>query len=183
MFGKLLLVTLLLVVATDNASSKNAHLRRELKSDDGGGGGPLEEQELCVPFEDATVAISNTAAGDTCLTNTCPGGCCRLFNYLECDDDNTYPHLRCVCNDITNNTHIEVDDDRTDNSTDAPVIVFPAVAGDCDEGSPFQQIPQVTPCSQQSNCTGAGECCVKYFCFCKVPNLAFNEDLQCVPDP
>ena len=37
---------------------------------------------------DGTIDPECTAAGG------CAGGCCRIFNYLECDEDDDFPHLQ-----------------------------------------------------------------------------------------
>jgi hypothetical protein len=106
MFRKLLLVALFLALATDVTIStgvqEGAHLRRELKkNNDGNANGnnnvPFETGQ-CVLFESDAVQAAKGYLGtdDACMTNTCPGGCCRFFNYLECDDlsANLYPQLR-----------------------------------------------------------------------------------------
>ena len=78
-------------------------------SDDSENGGLIEDHE-CMDRNRADVIAAANGADTTegCEVNECDGGCCRYYTlFLTCDKDNNFPHLPCVCNDITNNTHIE----------------------------------------------------------------------------
>jgi hypothetical protein len=83
---------------------------------------------------------------DSCVDNDCGGGCCRFFNYLECDTSNNFYHLpvsdyisvlsiyplfrvltyllrstlpkQCICNENTNNTHLPDGNWTTDDRSD-----------------------------------------------------------------
>jgi hypothetical protein len=132
---------LLLLAAVDSTTDHLRH-QRQLKTGDDGGGGPLEEPGECIPFLSDAVfdapegqqSILEQTTDASCLDNECGGGCCRFFNYLECDTTNNfywltvsdytsvlsiYPLFRvltyllrstlpkqCVCNANTNNTHL-----------------------------------------------------------------------------
>jgi hypothetical protein len=48
--------------------------------------------------------LALTDAGSPCKTNSCSGGgngCCRIYNYLECDEDNRIPHQTVSSNQRT----------------------------------------------------------------------------------
>jgi hypothetical protein len=75
-----------------------------------GNGDRVQETTDCIPFDDPAVQVGRgislsvldlTAEGDACKTNSCSGGCCRIYNFLECDEDNMYPHLKVSSNQRT----------------------------------------------------------------------------------
>ncbi|CAB9523682.1 expressed unknown protein [Seminavis robusta] len=65
----------------------------------------LKEIRPCIPWSSITEAQKTNAESDSvCATNaasTKTGGCCRAFVYLLWDDNNSYPNVDCICNDIT----------------------------------------------------------------------------------
>lgn len=62
----------------------------------------IAEDHACVPFnEEMQGRASLSLSDDTCRTNSCGGGCCRVYHWLICDEDNAMPQLACVCNDNT----------------------------------------------------------------------------------
>ena len=73
--------------------------------------GLIEDHQCMDRYRPDVIAAANGAeTTQGCEANECGGGCCRYYTYfLTCDTDNSYPHQPCVCNDITNNTHIEED--------------------------------------------------------------------------
>ncbi|CAB9511478.1 expressed unknown protein [Seminavis robusta] len=84
--------------------------KRELKKGPSARNGNIESEGLkeirpCVPWSSITEAQKTNAESDSvCATNdpsTKTGGCCRAFVYLLWDDNNSYPNVDCICNDIT----------------------------------------------------------------------------------
>lgn len=58
----------------------------------------LMERKPCVEFERLSAGQLEDpwGAGDeTCLTNSCGGGCCRAYNWLLCDEDNALAYVPC----------------------------------------------------------------------------------------
>lgn len=53
---------------------------------------------ICLGWELAgTQDRANSAmTDDACKTNSCDGGCCRVYNWLICDTSNTFEHLVSV---------------------------------------------------------------------------------------
>ena len=81
----------------------------------------LQERRDCIPFEDVPNYVKTSSNTDeVCLNNGCSGdtSCCRIFNWLVCDDTNNYPYLACVCNDFT----------RTPIPTKAPTTSKPTTS-------------------------------------------------------
>jgi hypothetical protein len=71
-------------------------------ANNGGGDGGLVESRDCQSFDTLDPGIkSNENTVAACLTNSCGGGCCRIFLWMVCDEDNEYPHLACICNENT----------------------------------------------------------------------------------
>ena len=62
----------------------------------------VAENHACVPFnENMQGRASMSLSDDACRTNSCGGGCCRVYHWLICDEDNSMPQLACVCNENT----------------------------------------------------------------------------------
>ena len=81
---------------------------RQLQMENGGGGGGgggenndgLVEKWDCIEFSKVKQDVLSNPNGDSeCLTNSCGGGCCRLFSWLVCDTSNDFSRLACVCNE------------------------------------------------------------------------------------
>ena len=65
----------------------------------------VAEDHACVPFNDEMQGrASLSLSDDSCRTNSCGGGCCRVYHWLICDEDNEMPQLSCVCNGNTRPT-------------------------------------------------------------------------------
>ena len=61
----------------------------------------VAEQRPCLnPNKVVQSAIDNQQTSLACRFGTCVG-CCRYFNYLFCDTQNSFPHLPCLCNEYT----------------------------------------------------------------------------------
>eukprot|EP00339_Tiarina_fusa_P006096 CAMPEP_0117031784 /NCGR_PEP_ID=MMETSP0472-20121206/22805_1 /TAXON_ID=693140 ORGANISM="Tiarina fusus, Strain LIS" /NCGR_SAMPLE_ID=MMETSP0472 /ASSEMBLY_ACC=CAM_ASM_000603 /LENGTH=263 /DNA_ID=CAMNT_0004740181 /DNA_START=77 /DNA_END=871 /DNA_ORIENTATION=- len=74
----------------------------------------VEEQRDCLPFNRVEPYIINSLSSDpACATeesiSAMTQGCCRIFNYLELDDENDLSHLQCVCGPTTRNQAPTVD--------------------------------------------------------------------------
>lgn len=62
----------------------------------------IVESKPCVPFENILrTQITNEKSSAECSTNSCSGGCCRGYDYLTCDKDNSLADDPCVCNSLT----------------------------------------------------------------------------------
>lgn len=156
------------------------------KSDEDEG---LIETKPCMEFSSPEVTGPASSTMGSCQNNACDDGCCRYHTaFLTCDQENDYTHQACICNDITNNTHIEDktgDDsgviDVGQNSTSAPIIID----GDddsestCDGGSVWWSIlnetaPEHKTCTNSTGCDGVTmngnqvTCCKRQFCWCDV---------------
>jgi hypothetical protein len=149
----------------------------------GGSGIPIIEIHPCKPFDLPLVQESASRTIASCKTNICDDGCCRYHTaFLPCDTRNTFKYLSCVCNDRTNNTHL---DDRagggggggvdiggggssvggiTGSQPPQPWPVYPAVGGQqgnptgigpgsCANGSPWQEQGM-----DYQNCAAAADC-------------------------
>jgi hypothetical protein len=87
----------------EEEAPRKASVRRRAKKDGSNGGeGPDDGQQdrsvgydSCVELADVPPGIlAATTAGDQCLTeNACNNGCCRLFNFLICDEINDWFRL------------------------------------------------------------------------------------------
>ena len=148
-------------------------------------GRALEEKKPCMSWDDDRVTRSAALTSSSCKTNSCAEGCCRYHTaFLTCDDDDDFPHQPCVCNDITDNSHLqstEKEEDRetptgttsgggsvggiVTNLSSAPVptpapgptsvTIQSNNAGSCSNGSPYQNLGlPFTNCNAASDCEG-----------------------------
>lgn len=157
------------------------------------------EPDYCKDIDDEDVQRIKDATATTsgCATNTCNGGCCRLYNFLKCDTDNSSPHLHCVCND---NTYKKVTIDRAENIEEgtagagsgqvSAVVTIPAAQIECApefRGNNFGQHPdndvelpeglERGDCEASRHCKGTvGGCCLKHMCFCGNPVNEWSDD-------
>jgi hypothetical protein len=84
----------------EEKAPRQASVRRRAKKDgnsngDAGNAGSAARAggyDSCVSLEDVPSGIiEKTAVGDACLTeNACNTGCCRLYNFLICDEENDF---------------------------------------------------------------------------------------------
>jgi hypothetical protein len=64
----------------------------------------LIEPEPCIPLKAAYWYMSNYEMNEAkCMEdpNSCSGGCCRLDDHVRCDETNSEPNLKCICNHNT----------------------------------------------------------------------------------
>ena len=62
----------------------------------------VDERRICRDFEAVSSSVlEHPNTQPECLSNYCPGGCCRIFIWLVCDQVNEYDQLQCVCNENT----------------------------------------------------------------------------------
>ena len=99
------IVVISFVIFLANAENES-HLRngRALGGSNKDGTTNTDELEYpgdCIPFESDAVQTAPEGLQsvldqtvDSCVDNDCPGGCCRYFNYLECDETNNFYWLR-----------------------------------------------------------------------------------------
>ena len=90
----------ILGIETEESSSIQ---HRGLMEDNGGGnnpGLPIIEPVECLPYENVNDSILNHPSSNPGCP-TCANGCCRIFSWLLCDDQNAYTTLQCVCNENT----------------------------------------------------------------------------------
>jgi hypothetical protein len=149
----------------------------------------LEEDHLCIVFDDPlAIVASNTATTDeACRLNLCNDGCCRFHtNLLVCDTKNDLSHQSCVCNERTNNDHLEnmaTGNEATggDNGGIDGGFQIDVLPASCVDGSPFQALNLDFPnCFNASDCDGVLKndhvtCCKKNYCFCGAYDI-FDEE-------
>lgn len=84
-------------------NDKNDKNRNPNNSGGTSDGYSIAEDHTCIPFEDNNVKgrASLSLSDDACRTNSCGGGCCRIYHWLICDENNEMPQLSCVCNENT----------------------------------------------------------------------------------
>lgn len=93
----------------------------------------LIETSDCRMLSDVGGAVDHDDTEEQCLnTMTCGGGCCRIYNYMTCDEDNSLMHLQCVCNANTRSTGIyegsTITVDGLTNTYESDVVVNSAFA-------------------------------------------------------
>jgi hypothetical protein len=153
----------------------------------------IEENHECYPFDDARGQTSAAKTQGSCKNNICNDGCCRYHTaFLTCDTKNDYPHQPCICNELTNNDHLDKGEDTPTgegtggtgvidnlppvNPPDSPIVPdgnAPTIGGSsCEDGSQYQELGlPYTNCSSGSGCAGVLDdgrptCCKRHFCFC-----------------
>ena len=105
----------------------------------------VAEDHTCVPFEESGIQgrASMSLSDDACRTNSCGGGCCRIFHWLICDEDNEMPQLSCVCNE---NTRPPPTNPPTNPPTPFPTLALPTdggAASDVKDGDGLTAPPEV----------------------------------------
>jgi hypothetical protein len=111
--------------------------------------GKIEESKDCIPFDDPRAVESAEITEGSCQHNLCDGGCCRYHTqFLTCDKKNDFSHQECICNNLTDNTHLENSgsvgegfnndlptdpptNPPTDSPTDSPTVT-PCAEGELD---------------------------------------------------
>eukprot|EP00797_Seminavis_robusta_P015671 Sro234_g094350.2 (274) ;mRNA; f:18934-19755 len=78
---------------------------------------------------DVQARRANSLTDQECVTNSCTGGCCRIYNWLICDESNSYDHLACVCNP---------------NTSPPPPTPFPTMAPTLPPTTPAPTMPPPT---------------------------------------
>lgn len=141
----------------DNKKGGGGMNNRQPNNGGGGGGGNgqyVAEQHTCVPFnEEMQARASLSLSDDACRTNSCGGGCCRVYHWLICDTGDEMPQLSCVCNENTRPPPTNPPTDPpTPFPTDAPLTPqpTPGTTSDIRDGAELSVAPQAagTPAPQ-----------------------------------
>ncbi|CAB9522161.1 Polymorphic outer membrane protein [Seminavis robusta] len=135
----------------------------------------LIERVACRNFEeDLETRMDHPSSDQVCLTNSCNHGCCRVYWWFVCDEDNEFSFVPCVCNENTQDPNNFVKYEEPDDSVEPHRI--------CQAGTIFHNLAGYedhTKCFGDSDC-GGDECCLSQSCLCGKP----DGEGSCVPpDP